>query len=125
MLPTGPWQPRNLVICAVLCAALASARAQTLEELPLPEPALESPAPPGEEPAAVAPPEPAGVGNAEIQEMVAAGFGDSTIVAVIDANVVAFDVSPRALVALKSAGVSEPVIEASTRPKLTLCGGIG
>jgi hypothetical protein len=112
VLPTGTWQPRNLVIFAVLCAALAGARAQTLEELPLPEPALESPALPGDELVAVTPPEAAGVGNTEIQEMVAAGFSDSTIVAVIDANAVAFDVSPRALVALKSAGVSEQVIEA-------------
>jgi hypothetical protein len=111
VLPTGTWQPRNLVIVAVLCAALAGARAQTLEELPLPEPALESPALPGEELVAVTPPEATGVGNTEIQEMVAAGFSDSTIVAVIRANAVAFDVSPRALVALKSAGVSEQVIE--------------
>jgi hypothetical protein len=100
------------VICAVLCAALTGARAQTLEELPLPEPARDSPALPGEELVAVAPPEPAGVGNADVQEMVAAGFSDATIVAVIDANAVAFDVSPRALVALKGAGVSEEVIEA-------------
>ena len=52
------------------------------------------------------------VGNADIQEMVAAEFSDSTIIAVIDANVVEFDVSPRALVSLKNAGVSEHVIEA-------------
>ena len=112
MLPTGPWQPRNVVALAVLCAAQAGARAQTLEELPLPEPVLESPAAPGEELVAVTPAEQAGVGNAEIEEMVAAGFSDSTIIAVIGANAVAFDVSPRALVALKSAGVSEQVIEA-------------
>jgi hypothetical protein len=112
VLPTGTWQPRNLVIFAVLCAALAGARAQPLEELPLPEPALEVPAVPGEDVDTATPPEAAGVGNTEIQEMVAAGFSDSTIVAVIDANAVAFDVSPRALVTLKSAGVSEQVIEA-------------
>jgi hypothetical protein len=55
---------------------------------------------------------PASVGNADIQDMVAAEFSDSTIIAVIDANVVEFDLSPRALVALKNAGVSEQVIEA-------------
>jgi hypothetical protein len=55
---------------------------------------------------------PGKVGNADIQEMVAAKFSDTTIIAVIDANVVEFDVSPRALVALKNAGVSERVIEA-------------
>ncbi|HSC16871.1 MAG TPA: hypothetical protein VLI71_17210 [Gammaproteobacteria bacterium] len=60
----------------------------------------------------VAPEVPGTVGNADIQEMVAAEFSDSTIIAVIDANVVEFDLSPRALVALKNAGVSEHVIEA-------------
>jgi hypothetical protein len=59
-----------------------------------------------------APEVPGSVGNSDIQEMVAAEFGDSTIIAVIDANVVDFDLSPRALVALKNAGVSEQVIEA-------------
>ena len=44
--------------------------------------------------------------------MVGAEFSDSTIVAVISANLVQFDLSPRALVALKSGGVSERVIEA-------------
>jgi len=60
----------------------------------------------------VAPEAPGTVGNADIQEMAAAEFSDSTIIAVIDANVVEFDLSPRALVALKNAGVSEHVIEA-------------
>ena len=100
---------------------------QTLEGLPAPSSWPLSPAPEGEsaigsdtdEPniAAVSTEAPAagessGVGNAEIQEMVAADFSDSTIIAVIGANVVDFDLSPRALVALKGAGVSEPVIEA-------------
>ncbi len=53
-----------------------------------------------------------GIGNAGIQEMVEAEFSDSTIIAVINANDVQFDLSPRALVALKGAGVSEPIIEA-------------
>jgi hypothetical protein len=53
-----------------------------------------------------------GIGNADVQAMVAAEFGDSTIIAVIGANLVQFDLSPRALVALKGAGVSERVIEA-------------
>jgi hypothetical protein len=44
--------------------------------------------------------------------MVAAEFSDSTIISVIGANLVQFDLSPRALVALKGAGVSERVIEA-------------
>jgi hypothetical protein len=54
----------------------------------------------------------AGVGNAEVLEMVAAEFSDETIAAVIAANPPRFDVSPRALVALKSSGASERVIEA-------------
>ena len=111
MLPTEPWQPRTFIACAVFCAALAGARAQTLEELPLPGSAQELPLPDAE-PAVAAAPVEGGIGNADIQEMVAAEFSDSTIIAVIGANSVAFDLSPRALVALKSAGVSEQVIEA-------------
>ena len=54
----------------------------------------------------------AGIRNRDVQAMVDAEFSDSTIVAVINANDVQFDLSPRALVALKGAGVSEPIIEA-------------
>jgi hypothetical protein len=54
----------------------------------------------------------AGIRNRDVQAMVEAEFSDSTIVAVINANDVQFDLSPRALVALKGAGVSEPIIEA-------------
>jgi hypothetical protein len=91
------------------------------EELPLPErAATESPpvAPANAADGGQAPAVPptlvtsAGIGNADVQEMVAARFNDSTIIAVIGANEVQFDLSPRALVALKSAGVSEQVIEA-------------
>lgn len=55
---------------------------------------------------------PGGIGNSDVQAMVAAEFSDSTIISVIGANLVQFDLSPRALVALKGAGVSERVIEA-------------
>jgi hypothetical protein len=54
----------------------------------------------------------AGIGNEDIHAMVEAEFSDSTIISVIGANDVQFDLSPRALVALKGAGVSEQVIEA-------------
>jgi hypothetical protein len=54
----------------------------------------------------------AGISNDDVLEMARAQFGESTILAVIDANETRFDVSPRALVALKNAGVSEGVIEA-------------
>jgi hypothetical protein len=82
-----------------------------------PEEALSAESPareeaPTETSAAVEPIEHGAIRNAGIQEMAAAQFSDSTIIAVIDANAVEFDLSPRALVALKSAGVAEPVIEA-------------
>jgi hypothetical protein len=62
--------------------------------------------------AAAAPQEQAGIGNGDVQAMAEAEFSDETIIAVIAANTVAFDLSPRALVALKRAGVSERVIAA-------------
>jgi hypothetical protein len=77
--------------------------------------ALSDPIESAVEPAAdieVVPETPRAVGNDDIEEMVAAEFSDSTIIAVIDANVVEFDLTPRALVSLKNAGVSEQVIEA-------------
>lgn len=49
--------------------------------------------------------------NDDVLEMVRAEFGESTIKAAIDANDTAFDVTPKALVALKTAGVPESVIE--------------
>ena len=137
MLPKGLWQLRTLVAFAALCAVHGVVRAQELrdaaraaaaavEDLPFPEPRTA-----GARRADVAKPErsrdahrslelpealadvgPAGIGNADIQEMVGAEFSDSTIIAVINANDVQFDLSPRALVALKGAGVSEHVIEA-------------
>jgi len=137
VLPFGSWQQRILAASFAFCAVQSTARAQpetlpeptqAFEELPLPpgdrfsapepeSPLLASPSVLGytvaiaaEPPAAVG--ATAAVGNAEIQEMAGAGFSDSTIIAVIRANSVDFDVSPRALVALKGGGVSEPVIEA-------------
>jgi hypothetical protein len=50
--------------------------------------------------------------NDDVVELVRAEFGDALIVSAIDANATDFDVSPRVLVALKRAGVSERVIEA-------------
>jgi hypothetical protein len=55
---------------------------------------------------------PIGVGNDDVREMTQAQFSETTILAVIAANPTRFDVAPRALVALKAAGVSERVIEA-------------
>jgi hypothetical protein len=132
VLPTGPWQLRTLVAFAALCAVHGGARAQLetpsegdfaaeqaqqhaldLEELPAPEPqAGDEPVPLADAATAGPTQVPGGIGNADIQEMAAAQFSDSTIIAVIGANDVRFDLSPRALVALKGAGVSEQVIEA-------------
>jgi hypothetical protein len=51
-------------------------------------------------------------GNRDVIEMTDAKLEDSTILAAIAANDLRFDVSPRALVAMKEAGVSDKVIEA-------------
>jgi hypothetical protein len=104
-------------------------RAQTLEELPDPgaaqrrsvsrgtlrgtfatEPGAEIA--PSQESLAVLAEVSGAIGNSDVHAMAEAEFSDSTIISVIGANDVDFDVSPRALVALKRAGVSEPVIEA-------------
>jgi len=135
VLPKGPWHLRTFWVVAALCAAQAGVSAQPdtvvvesteeptrseaepdaehVQELQeLPSPAAEPQVPPAEaEPASVAL-LPAGIGNADVQAMVEAAFSDSTIISVIGANDVQFDLSPRALVALKGAGVSEQVIEA-------------
>ncbi|MBN1237005.1 MAG: hypothetical protein JXB36_00815 [Gammaproteobacteria bacterium] len=53
-----------------------------------------------------------GITNADVVDMVAADFGPTTIEAAIDANPSRFDVSPKALLALKRDGVPEQVIKA-------------
>ena len=89
-----------------------SASRAPAEVPPLPEAApIETPTE-VEAPAVAADSAPPGVGNDEVREMTDAAFSDSTILAVIAANPTRFDVSPRALVTLKNAGVSERVIEA-------------
>jgi hypothetical protein len=55
---------------------------------------------------------PAIIANDDVVVMTKAGFAESTILAAIAANESHFDVSPHALMALKNAGVSQPVIEA-------------
>src|SRR5262245_32492743 len=124
VLPKGTWHLRILVAFAAFFAVRAVACAQTEtpaeaaeagEDAPAPAPdpiSIESESPaivselPQDSPdaaplAAVEPAEAAAIGNTDIQDMVAAAFSDSTIIAVIDANAVEFDLSPRALVALK------------------------
>lgn len=50
--------------------------------------------------------------NDDVRAMVEAGFGEAVIRATMNANPAEFDVSPKALVALKNAGVPETLIEA-------------
>jgi hypothetical protein len=56
--------------------------------------------------------EPTVIANEDVVDMTKAGFAESTILAAITANDSHFDVSPHALMALKTEGVSQPVIEA-------------
>jgi len=56
--------------------------------------------------------EPAVIANKAVVDMTKAGFTERTILAAIAANDSHFDVSPRALMALKDEGVSQAVIEA-------------
>ncbi len=55
--------------------------------------------------------QPAVIANQDVVSMSKAGFAESTIVAAIRANDSHFDVSPHALMTLKSEGVSQAVIE--------------
>ncbi len=55
---------------------------------------------------------PSASGNDDVIAMTNAGLSESTILAAISANDMRFDVSPPALIGLKSAGVSEHVIDA-------------
>ena len=50
--------------------------------------------------------------NADVVQMVKAGFDEQTVVKAIQANGTHFDVSPQALVALKNSGVSQMIIQA-------------
>jgi hypothetical protein len=105
-------QPSSPAVEVAQPSAVEQLEAPLAVEPPLEEQsAVEQPA---EEPLAVEPAtiEAVGIGNADVQAMVEAEFSDSTIISIIDANDVQFDLSPRALVALKGAGVSEQVIEA-------------
>jgi hypothetical protein len=111
VLPTGPWHLRTLVAVAAFCTAYGVC-AQPLEELPAPASQSEETLSSLSEAPADAPEVPGGIRNADVEAMVEAQFSDSMIITVIGANEPAFDLSPRALVALKSAGVSEQIIEA-------------
>jgi len=50
--------------------------------------------------------------NADVVQMAKAGLDETMIIKVIEANDTAFDVSPQAVMDLKNAGVSQPIIEA-------------
>ena len=104
-----------------LCAPLLVCLSAVAQEVSLLEPQdsndVEQPAETSAEigPAAAVQPSAgssAEIGNADILEMANAQFAETTIVAAIEANTTQFDVSPKALLALKSGGVPERVIEA-------------
>jgi len=105
--PSQPTPPQD-----ALAALEQPQQPLALQELPLPAGERTETPTEVEGPPVSAESAPTGIGNDEVREMANAQFSDGTILAVIGANPTRFDVSPRALVVLKSAGVSETVIEA-------------
>jgi hypothetical protein len=98
-------------------AAAPPARPEDVSTAPpaTPQDVAAAPFAPPQDVAAIPQPDaepPPGIGNAGVIAMTKAGFGESTILAAIGANPTHFDVRPRELVALKTEGVSERVIEA-------------
>jgi hypothetical protein len=98
---------RHLLIFLLICL-LAGGTVQAKQE---PVQAAPLPAAPRAEAA------PAPLTNAEILEMVKAGFAEETIVKSIQLSETRFDTSVAALVELKNAGASEKVIQAMLNPK--------
>jgi hypothetical protein len=72
--------------------------------------AVEQPAPASTVPAAGS--EPHAMTNADIVAMVKSHLDEATVVSAIEVNETQFDVSPQALIALKQAGLGDPVIAA-------------
>jgi hypothetical protein len=124
----GQRQRRLLCACAAIAVACGAAGQDPPDEAPeaaplAAEPSDSPPAPDTPDtPASPASPasaetargerESSALVNGDIVEMTRAGFAETTILAAIAANDADFDVSARALVALKVAGVAETVIEA-------------
>ncbi len=98
---------RHLLMLFLICL-LAGGTAQAAQE-------LAQAAPPPAAPRAEAAPAP--LTNAEILEMVKAGFAEETILKSIQLSETRFDTSVAALVELKNAGASEKVIQAMLNPK--------
>ncbi len=98
---------RHLLMLFLICL-LAGGTAQAAQE-------LAQAAPPPAAPRAEAAPAP--LTNAEILEMVKAGFAEETILKSIQLSETRFDTSVAALVELKNAGASERVIQAMLSPK--------
>ena len=98
---------RHLLMLFLICL-LAGGTAQAKQE---PAQAASPPVAPRAEAA------PAPLTNAEILEMVKAGFAEETIVKSIQLSETRFDTSVAALVELKNAGASEKVIQAMLSPK--------
>ena len=98
---------RHLLMLFLICL-LAAGQAQAAQD-----PAQAAPPPVAPRAEAT----PALLTNAEILEMVKAGFAEETIVKSIQLSETRFDTSVAALVELKNAGASEKVIQAMLSPK--------
>ncbi len=112
----GQWHWRLLYTCAAIALVCGVGGQEAPNETSGAEPpraADPSVVPPGAEPSdARDQSQASALGNDDVVEMTKAGFAETTILAALAANDTNFDVSARALVALKAEGVSETVIEA-------------
>ena len=116
----GQWQWRLLCTCAAIalvCGVGGQDVPRETSDTEQPHAPDPSALPPAAEPSEARPDaldqsRDSALGNDDVLEMTRAGFAETTILAALAANDTSFDVSARALVALKAAGVSETVIEA-------------
>src|ERR1700693_1379887 len=58
--------------------------------------------------------------NSDVIQMTKAGIADQTIILAIQRGPVKFDISPQALIALKTAGVSDKVLDTIIAPNGTI-----
>ena len=99
-----------VVLCGCLLPNLVPAAAQTTQAAPVPQPAPQQAISSVASTAAQAL-QPA-ITNDDVIKLVKAGMSDTTILLLIQKSATRFDTSPKALITLKQAGVSETVISA-------------
>src|SRR5215469_5971093 len=99
-----------VVLCGCLLPDLVPAAAQTTQAAPVPPPApqqviggMASTAAQAMQPA---------ITNDDVIKLVKAGMSDNTVLLIIQKSANRFDTSPKALITLKQAGVSDAVIAA-------------